>query len=69
MLRGLVEDPLANMWLCSPPRRLPTPYRPAQRGLWEAPKDRGQCGGHRGWDRHTHAHTQSWKNHKGRIFS
>lgn len=47
LLRGWI-DPLVNLWPCLPPRRLPTPHRPAQRGLWEAPKDRGQCGGHRG---------------------
>ena len=38
---GLVGDPLANLWPCLPPQGLPTPHRPAQRGLWEAPKDRG----------------------------
>lgn len=43
-LRGLVGGPLANLWPYFPPRGLLTPHRPAQRGLWEAPKDRRQYG-------------------------
>lgn len=50
LLRSWVEDPLVNLWPCLPQKGLPTSHRPAQRGLWEAPKDRGQCRGHRGWD-------------------
>ena len=38
---ALLSGALANLRPRLLPRGLPTPHRPAQRGLWEAPKDRG----------------------------
>lgn len=45
----LVGDPPAGLWPHLPSMGLPTPHRPAQRGLWEAPKDGGSVGDTGAW--------------------